>query len=164
MSVYIKTDLDHLKFMKRAIALSKDNVSAHKGGPFGAVVVYEGKIIGEGTNLVTLHNDPTAHAEVEAIRNACQTIQNFNLSGAKIYTSCEPCPMCLAAIYWSRIDKIYYANTRADAAKIDFDDDLIYSEIPKDPLLRKIPAEQILRADAQHVFDLWSESTVKVKY
>lgn len=152
------------EFMKRAIKLSEENVHTHKGGPFGAVVVYKDEIIGEGSNQVTSNNDPTAHAEVEAIRAACKKIKNFDLSGATIYTSCEPCPMCLSAIYWARIDKIYYANTRSDAAQIQFDDDLIYNEIPKDPSKRKIPAEQILRDEAQHVFDMWNASTEKIRY
>lgn len=152
------------EFMKRAIELSKLNVSSNKGGPFGAVVVRDGKIIGEGANYVTCNNDPTAHAEVGAIRAACKQVGNFDLSGATIYTSCEPCPMCLSAIYWARIDKIYYANTRSDAAQIQFDDDLIYNEIPKDPALRKIPAEQLLRQEAQQVFDMWAKSTEKVAY
>lgn len=152
------------QFMKRAIELSKLNVTSGKGGPFGAVVVFDGKVVGEGSNMVTTNNDPTAHAEVEAIRNACKTLGRFDLKGAVIYTSCEPCPMCLSAIYWARIDKIYFANTRTDAAKIHFDDDLIYNEIPKDPFHRKIPAEQILREDAQQVFDMWDKSTTKVRY
>lgn len=152
------------EFMKRAIALSEQNVSSSKGGPFGAVVVLNDIIIGEGTNLVTCNNDPTAHAEVEAIRAACRNMKNYDLSGASIFTSCEPCPMCLSAIYWARIEKIYYANTRTDAAKIQFDDDLIYNEIPKDPKSRKIPAEQLLHEEAQHVFDMWSASAEKVSY
>ncbi len=150
--------------MKRAIELSKLNVSSNKGGPFGAVIVRDNKIIGEGSNLVTCNNDPTAHAEVMAIRSACQQLANFDLTGAVIFTSCEPCPMCLSAIYWARLDKIYYANTRADAAHIQFDDDLIYNEIPKEPSERKIPAEQILREEAQDVFSMWSQSTQKVSY
>ena len=105
-----------------------------------------------------------AHAEVEAIRAACKTMGNFDLSGATIFTSCEPCPMCLSAIYWARIDKIYYANNRADAAKIQFDDDLIYSEIPKDPANRKIPAQELLRNEALKVFELWTASSEKVRY
>lgn len=155
---------NNYEFMKRAIALSEQNVSTAKGGPFGAVIVLNDKIIGEGTNLVTCHNDPTAHAEVEAIRAACSFMKNYDLSGASIYTSCEPCPMCLSAIYWARIEKIYYANTRMDAAKIQFDDDLIYNEIPKDPKTRKIPAEQLLHEEARQVFDLWSASAKKVSY
>lgn len=152
------------EYMKRAIKLSEENVHTHKGGPFGAVIVYNNKIIGEGTNLVTCNNDPTAHAEIEAIRAACKKMNNFDLSGASIFTSCEPCPMCLSAIYWARIDKIYFANTRLDAAKIKFDDDLIYNEIPKDPKLRKIPSEQILHSEAQQVFTMWSQSTEKISY
>lgn len=152
------------EFMKRAIKLSEENVTTLKGGPFGAVVVYQDQIIGEGTNLVTCNNDPTAHAEVQAIRAACKKIGNFDLSGAIIYTSCEPCPMCLAAIYWARIDKIYFANTRTDAAQIDFDDDLIYTEIPKDPTERKIPSEQILRDQAWPVFEMWERSPNKIEY
>lgn len=154
----------HAHFMKRAIELSQKNVTTNTGGPFGAVVVKDGKIIGEGTNMVTGHNDPTAHAEVEAIRQACKNLNNFDLSGAVIYTSCEPCPMCLSAIYWARLEKIYFANNRVDAANIQFDDDLIYTEIPKDPAQRKIPGEQILRNEALKVFELWSESTSKIRY
>ncbi|MGZ3726404.1 MAG: nucleoside deaminase [Pseudobdellovibrio sp.] len=155
---------DYNQYMKRAIELSKKNVVGNTGGPFGAVVVLNGKIIGEGVNLVTSNNDPTAHAEVEAIRNACKNQGSFDLSGAVIFTSCEPCPMCLSAIYWARIDKIFYANNRADAARIQFDDDLIYTEIPKDPAQRKIPAQELLRNEALKVFDLWAESTAKVRY
>ena len=159
-----KTIEDYNGYMRRAIALSKENVSSSQGGPFGAVVVYQGQIIGEGVNSVTTSLDPTAHAEVEAIRRASKKIGNFDLSGAIIFTSCEPCPMCLAAIYWAHIEKIYYANTRADAAQIQFDDDLIYNEIAKMPAQRKIPSEQILRAEAQPVFDLWTQSLTKVRY
>ena len=151
-------------YMKRAIELSKENVTSNTGGPFGAVVVYNGQIIGEGANLVTTKNDPTAHAEVEAIRNACQKLGTFDLSGGMIFTSCEPCPMCLSAIYWARLDRIFYANNRGDAARILFDDDLIYTEIPKDPKLRKIPAEQLLRDEALQVFALWTNSAEKVRY
>ncbi len=154
----------HQNFMKRAIELSQINVSQQTGGPFGAVIVKNGQIIGEGVNCVTSHNDPTAHAEVEAIRQACQKLSRFDLSGATIYTSCEPCPMCLSAIYWARIDKIFFANGRQDAARIKFDDDLIYQEIPKEPFQRKIPAEQILRQEALKVFEMWDTSTTKVQY
>lgn len=154
----------HDHYMKQAIELSKKNVTTNAGGPFGAVVVHQGKIIGEGVNSVTTNNDPTAHAEVEAIRAACKTLGTFDLSGAVIYTSCEPCPMCLSAIYWARLDKIYFANNRTDAAKIKFDDDLIYTEIPKAPHQRKIPGEEILRTEALKVFDLWDQSTAKIRY
>lgn len=156
--------MNNSEYMKRAIELSKQNVSSLRGGPFGAVIVKDGQIIGEGTNLVTCNNDPTAHAEVTAIRNACSRLGQFDLKGASIFTSCEPCPMCLSAIYWARIDKIYYANTRADAAQIQFDDDLIYNEIPKSPTQRLIPAEQILRDEAQQVFRMWEQSAEKVAY
>lgn len=160
----MNTENKHSEFMKRAIELSRENVSSLRGGPFGAVVVQNGRILGEGTNLVTCNNDPTAHAEVTAIREACRLAGRFDLKGAVIYTSCEPCPMCLAAIYWARIDRIYYANTRADAAEIQFDDDLIYTEIPKAPEKRIIPAEQLLRDEAQGVFRQWAASADKVTY
>jgi tRNA(Arg) A34 adenosine deaminase TadA len=155
---------DFDKYMKRAIELSKENVVKNAGGPFGAVVVKDGKIVGEGANHVTTNNDPTAHAEVEAIRNACKNLNTFDLTGAMIFTSCEPCPMCLSAIYWARLDRIYYANNRTDAANIQFDDDLIYTEIPKDPKLRKIPATELLRGEALQVFDMWMQSVDKVRY
>lgn len=149
--------------MKRAIELSKKNIE-HGGGPFGAVVVKDGQIIGEGFNKVTANNDPTAHAEVEAIREACRNISNFDLAGAEIYTSCEPCPMCLSAIYWARLSKIYYANTKKDAAAIEFDDDFIYAEIPKPISERKISMVQMMRPEALEVFKAWQVSTVKIKY
>lgn len=150
-------------FMKKAIDLSRKNIE-HGGGPFGAVIVKDGVVIGEGFNKVTANNDPTAHAEVEAIREACKNIKNFDLSGAEIYTSCEPCPMCLSAIYWARLSKIYYANTKKDAAAIEFDDDFIYSEIPKPIDQRKIPMQQMMHAEALDVFKAWQVSTVKIKY
>lgn len=149
--------------MQRAIELSKNNI-AHGGGPFGAVIVKNGKIIGEGFNKVTANNDPTAHAEVEAIREACKNISNFDLAGAEIYTSCEPCPMCLSAIYWARLEKVYYANTKKDAAAIEFDDDFIYTEIPKPIEQRKISMVQMMRPEALEVFKAWQTSTVKIKY
>lgn len=153
-----------IEYMRRAIELSRENVSRQLGGPFGAVVVLDNQIIGEGTNLVTTCKDPTAHAEVQAIRMACQATQNFDLRGAEIYTSCEPCPMCLSAIYWARIDRIYYANNRRDAAVIQFDDDFIYTEIPKPPRERLVPAEELLRDEALPVFDLWEKSENKIRY
>lgn len=149
--------------MKRAIELSKKNIE-HGGGPFGAVIVKDGKIIGEGFNKVTANNDPTAHAEVEAIREACKNISNFDLNGAEIYTSCEPCPMCLSAIYWARLSKIYFANTKKDAAAIEFDDDFIYTEIPKPISERKISMEQMMRPEALEVFKAWQVSDKKIKY
>jgi tRNA(Arg) A34 adenosine deaminase TadA len=150
--------------MLRAIELSRRNVAACAGGPFGAVVVKDGVVIGEGANAVTRRNDPTAHAEVEAIRAACARIGSFDLSGAVIYASCEPCPMCLAAIYWARIGQIYFANTTADAAEIDFDDRFIERELRKDRASRTVPMTQLMRDDALQAFRDWRESTGKVRY
>jgi len=150
--------------MKRAIQLSLDNMRKDAGGPFGAVVVKDGKIIGEGWNQVTSTNDPSAHAEVVAIREACKNISHFDLSGAEIYASCEPCPMCLSAIYWARIGKIYYANTRHDAAKIQFDDELLYQEISKDIKDRKIPMSQCCHDEALKVFTEWQNKQDKIRY
>ncbi|KYG60752.1 nucleoside deaminase [Bdellovibrio bacteriovorus] len=152
------------EFMLRAIELSRKNMQAGAGGPFGAVIVKDGKVIGEGWNKVTSSNDPTAHAEVVAIRNACESAKNFSLDGAEIYTSCEPCPMCLSAIYWARIGKIYYANTRKDAAEINFDDDFIYEEIPKAISDRKVPMEQCAHQEALAVFKEWQTKADKVPY
>ena len=147
-------------YMKEAINLSNNS----DGGPFGAIIVKDEHIIGRGNNNVTVNNDPTAHAEIIAIRDACKNIENFSLEGARIYTSCEPCPMCLAAIYWSHVDNIFYANTRDDAKNIDFDDSLIYSEISKKNEDRQIPIKQMLRNDALKAFELWSKKTDKIKY
>lgn len=153
-----------IEFMKRAVELSRENMRAGAGGPFGAVIVKDDKIIGEGWNQVTSTNDPTAHAEVVAIRNACKNLSNFDLDGAEIYTSCEPCPMCLSAIYWARLGKIYYGNTRKDAADIKFDDDFIYDEIPKSIDQRKIPMAQCGHADALEVFKEWAAKEDKIHY
>lgn len=152
------------KFMQRAIELSLSNMRLGSGGPFGAVIVKDGQIIGEGWNQVTSTNDPTAHAEVVAIRNACKAAGNFDLSGAEIYTSCEPCPMCLSAIYWARLSKIFYANDRKDAAAIQFDDDFLYTEIPKPLSQRQIPMQQCCREDALLVFQEWSQKMDKIEY
>ena len=149
--------------MKRAIELSIASVNSG-GGPFGCVIVKNDKIISEGSNKVTSSNDPTAHGEIVAIREACKKIKNFSLSDCELYSTCEPCPMCLSAIYWARIDKIYYANTRKDAQKIDFDDSLIYSEFKKDIDKRKIPMIQMMRNEALKAFELWDKKTDKVKY
>ena len=151
------------EFMKRAIQLSIDSVK-NGGGPFGAVIVKNDKIIAEGSNKVTSTNDPTAHGEIVAIREACKKLNNFSLSGCELYSTCEPCPMCLSAIYWARIDKIYYANTRKDAQKIDFDDSLIYSEFQKSIDKRKIPMIQMMRNEALKAFVLWDKKKDKVKY
>nr|BFD65076.1 nucleoside deaminase [Bdellovibrio sp. HAGR004] len=152
------------EFMLRAIELSRNNMNAGAGGPFGAVIVKDGKIIGEGWNKVTSSNDPTAHAEVSAIRDACAKSNSFELAGAEIYTSCEPCPMCLSAIYWARISKIYYGNTRKDAAEINFDDDFLYQEIPKDIKDRKVPMIQCAHAEALEVFKEWDSKSDKIPY
>ena len=151
------------EFMKRAIELSVENVD-NGGGPFGSVIVKDGRIIAEGSNKVTPSNDPTAHGEIVAIRQACKKLNKFSLDGCELYSTCEPCPMCLSAIYWARISKIYYANTREDARKIDFDDSLIYSEIQKNINERKIPMIQMMRNEALSAFELWDKKTDKVKY
>ena len=151
------------EFMKRAIELSLESVNKG-GGPFGCVIVKDEKIVSEGSNKVTSSKDPTAHGEIVAIREACKKINNFSLSGFELYSSCEPCPMCLSAIYWARIDKIYFANTRQDAQKIDFDDSLIYSEFQKNIDKRKIPMVQMMRSEALQAFELWEKKTDKVKY
>ena len=151
-------------FMRRAIALASDNVRSARGGPFGAVVVREGRILGEGANAVTQSNDPTAHAEVEAIRAACRALRVFTLEGAEIYASCEPCPMCLAAIYWARIERIWFGNSSADAARIAFDDALLYREVALPARDRLIPSAPLLRDEAQESFRLWLESPNKTPY
>ena len=150
-------------FMLRAIELSINSAN-NKGGPFGCVIVKNNKIIAEGSNKVTLSNDPTAHAEIVSIRAACQKLKIFNLTGCDLYSSCEPCPMCLSAIYWSHIDNIFYANTREDAKKINFDDSLIYSEFSKKIEDRKIPIKQMLREEALQAFTIWSKKTNKIEY
>ena len=151
------------RFMSRAIELSIESVKSG-GGPFGSVIIKNNEIISEGMNRVTKNNDPTAHGEIVAIRNACKNLNDFSLKGCELYTSCEPCSMCLSAIYWSRIDKIYYANTRDDAKKIDFDDSLIYSELAKKIKERKIPTTQLMRNEALQGFKLWKNTENKVKY
>src|SRR6266566_495080 len=142
-------------FMRAAIGLARTKMRHHHGGPFGAVVVRNGKIVGRGWNQVTTTNDPTAHAELVAIRAACRRLKTFSLAGCELYTSCEPCPMCLAAIYWARLKKVYYANTRTDAAQIAFDDNVIYREISRPVSRRKIPMKQLLRREALPVFQEW---------
>ena len=151
-------------FMLEAIRLSVDNVTEGKGGPFGAVVVKDGKIIARGVNQVTSSNDPTAHAEVVAIREACKLLNSFQLEGCEIYASCEPCPMCLGAIYWARPDKLFYANTKEDAAGIQFDDRFIYEEIAKPVEERKLFTRQILREEALDAFKKWEVSPLKKEY
>lgn len=152
------------EFMRQAIALSKEKMEAGFGGPFGAVITQNGRIIAEGYNQVTSANDPTAHAEVTAIRNACAALGTFDLAGCEIYTSCEPCPMCLSAIYWARLDKMYYANSREDAADIGFDDALIYEEISKPILSRNLPTFRLLEDEAIQPFNDWKNKTDKTPY
>lgn len=149
--------------MLRAIALSEESVRKG-GGPFGAVIARQGEIIAEASNCVTIDCDPTAHAEVSVIRKAAQALHTFDLSDCEIFTSCEPCPMCFGAIYWARLDKIYYANDRKDAAAIGFDDDFIYQEIALAPEKRKKPSEILLRTEAMKAFEMWSEKTDKTEY
>jgi tRNA(Arg) A34 adenosine deaminase TadA len=152
------------QFMRAAIQLSLTKMRDNYGGPFGAVVVRKGKVVGRGWNQVTSTNDPTAHAEVAAIRDACRRLKTFQLDDCELYTSCEPCPMCLSAIYWARLKRVYYANTRKDAAKIDFDDDLIYREVAKPIARRLIPMKQLLRDEALQVFGEWQAKADKVSY
>jgi guanine deaminase len=156
--------MDRNSFMRRAITLAEANVAASGGGPFGAVVVHNGRIIGEGTNQVTGSHDPTAHAEVVAIRAACSELGNHSLAGCEIYASCEPCPMCLSAIYWARIDLIFYGNSKTDAAAIGFDDDHIYREIPLPISERAIPTERLLADEAITAFQAWETFDGKIEY
>ncbi len=151
-------------FMRRAIALAHEKMAAGEGGPFGAVVVKDGEIIAEGHNQVTSANDPTAHAEVNAIRTACAKLGTFSLQGCEIFSSCEPCPMCLSAIYWARLDRVFFANTRADAARIGFDDDHIYREVALPLAERAIPMEQLLGEEGRVTFDAWLAKPDKVQY
>jgi guanine deaminase len=156
--------MDEHKFMTEAIKLAIDNVNERNGGPFGAVVVKNGKIIARGYNQVTSTNDPTAHAEVTAIREACKVLNSFQLDDCEIYTSCEPCPMCLGAIYWARPSKVYYASTKKDAAAIQFDDDFIYQEIDKKLEDRSMPFIQILHDESLAAFEAWKNKTGKIEY
>lgn len=152
------------RFMRRAIELSRENMRANRGGPFGAVVVRDGEIVGEGWNAVTSTNDPTAHAEVMAIREACRTLGVFTLAGCDLYTSCEPCPMCLASAYWARVDRIWFANTHEDAAGIDFDDAFLYREVALPVERRSLPMERFLGEEALKVFREWAEKPDKTPY
>ena len=152
------------KFMREAIRLSIQKMRRGQGGPFGAVVVRDGKIVGRGCNQVTSANDPTAHAEIVAIREACQRLKTFQLDDCDLYTSCEPCPMCLSAIYWARLGHVYYANTRKDAARIDFDDDFIYREVALPIRRRKLRMKQLLREEALAAFAEWQRKPDKVPY
>jgi len=149
--------------MQRAIDLSRKSVKTG-GGPFGAVIVKNGKIIAEASNSVTKENDPTGHAEINAIRKAANQLQNFDLAGCEIYSSCEPCPMCLGAIYWARLDRLYFANTKTDAANINFDDRFIYEEIEKPYAERKLITRQMMRDEAIKAFEDWEEMEGKIRY
>jgi len=152
------------EFMRQAIALATENVTSERGGPFGAVIVRDGVVIAAGANEVTTTNDPTAHAEVVAIRRAGAALGKFRLAGCEIYTSCEPCPMCLAAIYWSHMDAIYYANTAADAAEAGFADAFLYEELRRPVGERRIPASRLLGPEAMESFDVWRASALKIDY
>lgn len=154
----------NLDAMRRAIALSEESLHANRGGPFGAVIVRDGAIIAEGCNQVTATYDPTAHAEIVAIRAACAALRHFWLNGCAIYTSCEPCPMCLSAIYWARLERIYYANTRDEAARIGFDDAFLYREIPLALDARSVPAIRLLADEARVAFDAWQQKPDKIRY
>src|SRR6056297_628315 len=155
--------MNNEEFMREAVKLSLKNIN-EGGGPFGAVIVKDGEIIAKGTNRVTANNDPTAHAEINAIREATQKLGTFDLSGCQIYSSCEPCPMCLGAIYWARLDKIYFANTKIDARDIDFDDSFIYEELEKPIEKRKIPTTHLLREEAIVAFEKWRAKEDKMEY
>jgi len=152
------------RFMQRAIELSMENVRSSAGGPFAAVIVRAGTIVAEAANQVISTLDPTAHAEIVAIRAACTSLGNFQLTGCELYSTCEPCPMCMAAIYWARLDRIYYANTRSDAAQIGFDDSLIYDQLALDPPSRKIEMIQTMREQALPAFREWEKSQTKIRY
>lgn len=158
------TNNNDIFFLEKAIALSRTGMQGGKGGPFGCVIVKDGTIIGEGWNQVTSSNDPTAHAEVVAIRQACQHLNSFQLSDCDIYCSCEPCPMCLGAIYWARPRRVVYANTRNQAAAIEFDDDFIYQEIETNPANRRIPFLHVAHPEAEKVFKEWVDLPGKIKY
>jgi guanine deaminase len=151
-------------FMRQAIELAKNGMLAGNGGPFGCVIVKDGKIIGQGSNMVLKTNDPTAHAEVVAIREACKNLKHFQLEGCEVYTSCEPCPMCLGAIFWARPGKVYYACTKEDAADAGFDDEFIYQEIEITPEKRQIPMIAMMREESLKAFDLWKEKGDKTLY
>jgi len=152
------------ELMRRAIALAQETMDANRGGPFGAVIARDGEIVAEGTNEVTSSNDPTAHAEVSAIRAACEKLGTYDLSGCEIYSSCEPCPMCLAAVYWAHLDRLWFGNTRIDAADIGFDDEFLYRELAEPVHARRIPTQQLLGDEAGHAFAAWKIKPDKVPY
>ena len=156
--------MSNATYMREAVQLAEQGMRSGRGGPFGCVVVRRGEIVGRGSNRVTSTNDPTAHAEVVAIRDACTALQTFQLTDCELYTSCEPCPMCLSAIYWARIPQVYYGNTRADAAAIGFDDEFIYQQVPLAPEARTVKMELFLREEAQVAFQEWANKTDKIRY
>ena len=151
-------------FMREALTLATENVRAGHGGPFAALVVREGKIVARGTNRVTTENDPTAHAEIEAIRAACAALGDFQLGGCTLYTTCEPCPMCMGAIYWARPDRVVYAATHEDAAAAGFDDAFIYDELTRPPEARRIPMVSLLREEGQQPFEAWAQAEERTNY
>ncbi|MFO0952988.1 MAG: nucleoside deaminase [Isosphaeraceae bacterium] len=152
------------EFLREAIRLSAEKMEAREGGPFGAVVVKDGQIVGRGWNRVTKANDPTAHAEIMAVRDACARLNTFSLAGCELYSSCEPCPMCLAAIYWARLDRVYFAASAEDAARAGFDDGTISRELNLPPSERSLPAEQALRDEAQAAFEAWMKKADRTRY
>lgn len=154
----------HEEFMRRAIEIAGEGIASNEGGPFGAVVVRDGEIIGEGSNRVTSSNDPTAHAEIVAIRMACETIGSFQLENCAIYSTCEPCPMCLGAIYWARPEMLFIACTREDAAESGFDDEMIYEELANPPDKRRIRMVSLMRDEAAELFRAWDEKPDKIEY
>jgi guanine deaminase len=154
----------NLDFLRQAIALATRNVTSGRGGPFGAVVVRDGRVVAEGVNIVTATNDPTAHGEVTAIRNACKALNTFSLAGCQLYSSCEPCPMCLAASHWARLDVVFFGASAEDAAKAGFDDEFLYAEFRKKPAERLLPGAQYLRDEAWSSFAAWIASTKKIPY
>jgi tRNA(Arg) A34 adenosine deaminase TadA len=164
MADHVDETARHARWMDEAIALAQAGMRKHGGGPFGAIVVADGELVGRGWNQVTRLLDPTAHAEITAIRDACRALQRFDLRGCVLYSSCEPCPMCLAAIYWARLDRVYYASTRSDAAGIGFDDDFIYQQIPLDLAARSLPMVQLPTPAAADLFGEWTAKADRVPY
>jgi tRNA(Arg) A34 adenosine deaminase TadA len=152
------------EFMKEALRLASENLEVRNGGPFGCVIVKEGEIIATGYNEVLFHDDPTCHAEIVAIRKACKKLKSYHLTGCEIYSSCEPCPMCMGAIFWARLDKLYYSTSRYDAEKAGFDDNFIYKELKKAPSHRSIPGEKLLNAEGVEIFHRWKKLNLKIKY
>ena len=156
--------VDHYGYIQQAVRLSREKMLEHQGGPFAAIIIKDDEVVGEGWNNVTSHSDPTAHAEISAIRDACRRLGTFSLEGAVMYTSCEPCPMCLAAAYWAHISRIYYANTTDDASAIGFDDGYLYEELARPAANRSLPCERVASEEARAVFDEWAAMPDKTEY